>query len=666
MTDIASGHDDGALTDMANAIRMLSVEAVEAAQSGHPGMPLGMADLATVLFSEVLKYDAKAPDWPDRDRFVLSNGHGSMLLYSALYLSGYPGMALDDIRRFRQIDSLASGHPERNEPPGVETTTGPLGQGVANAVGMALAERLLNASFGDDLVDHRTYAFCGDGCLMEGVAQEAISLAGHMGLSKLTLIFDDNSTTIDGATSISTSDDHLARFRASGWEVMAIDGHDLPQIRAAFGAAQASDRPVLIAAKTRIGFGAPTKEGKSVAHGAPLGRDEIDGLRRALGWTAPAFEIPEDILTNWRAAGVRGQAQHVRWRERLNSVPANLRAAFQRRQTARLPDGLEAAVQAAIEDAVQNPEAQPVRKASQAATGVIFGQMPELVGGSADLTGSVLSLAPGMRRVTPGDFDGSHLSYGVREHAMAAAMNGMAAHGGLRPYGATYLTFCDYCRPAIRLAAMMKLRVTFVFSHDSIGVGEDGPTHQPIEQVVSLRAIPGLRVYRPADAVETLECWLDALSADGPSAMILSRQKTPAVRQVSRPDMPARRGGYVLAEPDGARDATILATGTEVALAMDVRDRLAQAGLSVAVVSMPSTTVFDREPRDYRDNVLGDAPRFSIEAGSTQGWSDYTGQRDNAFGLDRFGLSAPGPEVFERMGLTAERIADEIRAKLAR
>ncbi|WP_116083557.1 transketolase [Tropicimonas sp. IMCC34011] len=649
--------------DMANALRILSADAVEAAQSGHPGMPLGMADIATVLFTEVLKYDASSPAWPDRDRFVLSNGHGSMLQYSLLHLTGYEGMPLKDIRAFRQRGSVATGHPERGEPLGVETTTGPLGQGVANAVGMALAERLLEARWGKDLVDHRTYAFCGDGCLMEGVAQEAISLAGHLGLSKLTLVFDDNSTTIDGSTDISTSERHLDRFAAAGWETMEIDGHDVAEIRSAFDRAFKSERPVFIAARTRIGFGAPTKEGSNTAHGAPLGAEELEGLRKALGWTAAPFEVPPEIGATWREAGARGTEQRRDWEVRLGNHDRGKE--FMEAETGVLPETLQDAIRDEISNLVTEAVEEPTRKSGRRAASALFKLMPDrLFGGSGDLTGSVLSQAEGMTSVAEAGFAGQHMSYGVREHAMASAMNGIAAHGGLVPYGATYLTFCDYCRPAIRLAAMMKLRLIYVFTHDSIGVGEDGPTHQPIEQVMALRAIPGLNVYRPADAVETLECWLDAIEREGPSALILSRQKTPQVRLSHRPDMPARSGAYVLAEAEGKRDATLLATGTEVALALEARRLLADHGLNLAVVSVPCWERFDERPAAERHEILGSAPRFAVEAGTPLGWSDYVGSRENVFGLDDFGLSAPGPEVYEAKGLTAQIIAAKIQARL--
>ncbi|MGN6548628.1 MAG: transketolase [Pararhizobium sp.] len=649
---------------MANALRMLAAEAVEAAGTGHPGMPLGMADIAAVLFTQVLKYDAAAPDWAGRDRFVLSNGHGSMLLYGLLYLTGSPHISIDDIRRFRKAGSKAAAHPEFRHPLGVETTTGPLGQGVANAVGMALAERLMNGRFGDALVDHRTYAFCGDGCLMEGVAQEAISLAGHLRLSKLTLVFDDNATTIDGPTSVSTSEDHVRRFEAAGWAAIRVDGHDQDAIADGFAFARTSERPTLIAARTRIGFGAPSKEGTSAAHGAPLGAAEVEGLRARLGWTAAPFDVPADVLDAWRAAGRRGAAEREAWQKRLEARDPVERAEFERQVEGRLPEGMAKAVAAEVAAVIAAPVNEPVRRSSQHACGVLAGMMPEIVGGSADLTGSVLSMAEGMRHVTPRDFSGSHVSYGIREHAMAAIMNGMAAHGGVRPYAGTYLTFSDYCRPSIRLAALMQLNVVFLFSHDSIGVGEDGPTHQPVEQLASLRAVPGLRVYRPADRVEALECWFDAVSRPGPSVMVVARQATEQGRTTRREDMPATRGGYVISASAGLRDATLLATGTEVALALDVQKRLKEEGLEISVVSLPCWRTFDMQDDWYRRQVLGNAPRFSIEAGARFGWARYVGDESHAFGVDDFGASAPASELYRRAGLTAEAIAEAVAVRL--
>lgn len=652
------------LPQMANALRFLAADAVEKAQSGHPGMPLGMADLATVLFTRHLKYDAEAPAWPDRDRFVLSNGHGSMLLYGLLHLTGYGTASLDELKRFRQAHSRAAGHPEHGYMAGIETTTGPLGQGIATAVGIALAERMLNAEFGDDLVDHRTWVFCGDGCLMEGVSQEAISFAGHMKLRHLIVIFDDNGTTIDGATGLATSDNQRKRFEASNWTTIAVDGHDPQAIDKAFAAARTSDRPTLIAARTHIGFGAPTKEGKSVVHGAPLGAAELAGMREKLNWPHAAFEIPQNLMTAWREAGKRGSADRVRWQQRLNGTAPERRAEFERRVSGRLPANIEAAVTSALAEFASNPEAIPVRQGSQKAVGVLAKLMPELVGGSADLTGSVLSKPAEMLSLDLVDFKGRHIAYGVREHGMAAALNGIALHGGFLPYGGTYLTFSDYCRPSMRLAALMGIKVIFLFSHDSIGVGEDGPTHQPIEQLASLRAMPGIRVYRPTDKVEALECWYDAIAGEGPSIMVVARQKVPQLRTQATADMPARRGAYVVSATDRARDLTLLATGSEVSLAMDVQKLLAGKGLSVAVVSMPCWEIFDRQSPDYRAEVLGTAPRFAIEAASPFGWHRYVSDGERIIGIDRFGFSGPGPQVYDELGLTPAKIAQRVADNL--
>ncbi|WP_119390894.1 transketolase [Taklimakanibacter lacteus] len=655
---------DSLLPQMANALRFLAADAVEKAQSGHPGMPLGMADLATVLFTRHLKYDAAAPGWPDRDRFVLSNGHGSMLLYGLLHLTGYETATLDELKRFRQAHSRAAGHPELGHMAGIETTTGPLGQGIATAIGMALAERMLNAEFGDDLVDHRTFVFCGDGCLMEGVSQEAISLAGHMKLNRLIVIFDDNGTTIDGATSLATSDDQRRRFEASGWMTLKIDGHDRQAIDTALTTARASDRPTLIAARTRIGFGAPTKEGKSIVHGAPLGEAELTGLREKLNWPHAPFDIPQNLIAAWRAAGKRGSADHAQWKRRLTKAAPDRRREFERRMAGRLPKGLESAVIAALDDFAGNPEAIPVRQGSQKAVGVLARLMPELIGGSADLTGSVLSKPAEMPSLDLASFTGKHIAYGVREHGMAAALNGLSLHGGFLPYGGTYLTFSDYCRPSMRLAALMGIKVVFLFSHDSIGVGEDGPTHQPIEQLASLRAMPGLRVYRPADKVEALECWYDAVAGEGPSVMAVARQKVPQLRTEMRDDMPARSGAYVISGDAGDRDVTLLATGSEVSLAVEVRKLLAATNLKATVVSMPCWEAFERQPAGYRADVLGQAPRFAIEAASPFGWHRYVADDAHIIGIDRFGFSGPGPQVYDELGLTPAKIAQKVLASL--
>lgn len=651
--------------DMSNAIRFLAVDAVEQAKSGHPGMPLGMADIAAVLFTKHLKYHASKPDWPDRDRFILSNGHGSMLQYALLHLTGYEGATLEELKKFRQLHARTAGHPELGYLPGIETTTGPLGQGLATSVGFALGERLMNADFGDDLVDHRTWVFAGDGCLMEGVGQEAISLAGHLKLAKLTLVFDDNRTTIDGATSISTSEDHAARFAAANWNVLRANGHDHDDIDRAMTEAKQSDRPTIIIARTRIGFGAPTKEGKSVVHGSPLGADELAGLRKHLNWPHAPFKVPEDICNAWADAGKRGEAECVGWAKRIGEAAHQVQAEFNRRIAGDLPKSLEAAIADSISQTIDAPSAIPIRKGSLLATGVLAGCMPELIGGSADLTGSVLTKPAEMDLMNLDDYSGKHVGYGIREHAMAAAMNGLALHGGLIPYGGTYLTFSDYSRPAIRLAAIMNIRVVFLFSHDSIGVGEDGPTHQPIEHLLSLRAIPNLRVYRPADAVEALECWLDAVSHAGPSVMVVSRQKVDQCRLEQRDDMPSRRGGYVLLGAEGDRDVTLVATGSEVDLAVKTRALLAEKGINAAVVSLPCWKVFDEQEASYRQEVLGTAPKFAIEAASRLGWGRYVGSEDNVFGIDGFGVSGPGPEVYAEMGLTPENIAKKVAEKIS-
>lgn len=649
---------------MAHALRFLAVDAVEAAGSGHPGMPLGMADVATTLFTRHLKFDAADPHWPDRDRFVLSNGHGSMLLYGLLYLAGYAGVTIDDIKRFRKAHARTAGHPEYGYLPGIETTAGPLGQGLATAVGMALGERMFNAEFGDDLVDHRTWVFCGDGCLMEGISQEAISLAGHLGLRKLTLVFDDNQTTIDGSTAISTSDDQRRRFEASNWYTLAVDGHDMVAVDTALAEARGADKPTLIAARTQIGFGAPTKQGTSAAHGAPLGPDEIAAMRKTLDWPHEAFHVPEPLLSAWRASGSRSAGLRQIWTQRLAAAAPERKAEFERRLGGRAPEGLEAEVKTALDLLAASAAAVPIRQGSQNAVGLLSGRMPEIVGGSADLTGSVLSRPKAMPAFDRADFSGRHIGYGIREHGMAAALNGLALHGGFIPYGATYLTFSDYCRPSIRMAALMGIRVVFLFTHDSIGVGEDGPTHQPIEHLASLRAMPGVRVYRPADAVEALECWYDAVTATGPSIMVAARQKVDAVRTAPADAMPSRRGAYVLSAPKGTRDVTLLSTGSEVALAVETAKRLAEDGVAAAVVSMPCWERFDEQPPAYRAEVLGSAPRFAIEAASPFGWHRYVPDTSHIHAIETFGFSGPGPEVYREFGLTADQLAPRIAASL--
>jgi transketolase len=576
---------DPKLRHMADALRALAMDAVEKAKSGHPGMPMGMADIATVLFTRYLRHDPQAPDWPDRDRFVLSNGHGSMLLYGLLYLLGYPDMTMAEIERFRQLGSRTAGHPERGHASGIETTTGPLGQGLGNAVGMALAERLLAAQFGPEVVDHYTYAFCGDGCLMEGISHEAMSTAGHLRLRKLIVFYDDNSISIDGPTSLAVSDDQVARARAHGWDAWHIDGHDTDAIAAAIARAHNSDLPSLIACRTVIAFGAPTKAGTAAAHGSPLGAAEIAAARERLGWNYPPFVIPDDVLALWREAGARGAVVRKEWEARLQVLPADKRAEFLRRQRGELPPGFDAAV-AQICEGFRKADARiATRQASGTLLDTLTRVVPELVGGSADLTPSNNTRAKDLKEVRPGDYSGRYIHYGVREHGMAAAMNGIAVHGGLIPYGGTFLTFSDYCRPSIRLSAFMRAGVIYVMTHDSIGLGEDGPTHQPVEHLAALRAIPGLYVYRPADPIETAECWALALARrDAPSLLALTRQSLPLLRREASAENRSARGAYVLAEAEGGgRQITLLGTGSEVSVAMEARAALTKDGIRAAV-----------------------------------------------------------------------------------
>lgn len=649
--------------DLANAIRALAMDAVEKAKSGHPGLPMGMADVATVLFGRHLKFVARYPDWPDRDRFVLSAGHGSMLLYALLHLTGYPDMTLEELMRFRQLGGRTAGHPEYGYAFGIETTTGPLGQGLATAVGMALAERHLAARFGEDLVDHHTYVIASDGDLMEGISHEAASLAGHLRLHKLVVLFDDNRISIDGPTDLAVSDDQLARFAAYGWRVQAIDGHDPAAIDAALQAARAGERPSLIACRTVIAKGAPTKAGSSAAHGAPLGAKEIEGARANLHWPYPPFTVPEPILAAWRAVGARGADRHAAWKVLHDALPAEARAAFDAALAGTLPAELAAKVNEHKRRLAAERPRWATRKASQMALEVLTAAVPAMVGGSADLTGSNNTNTAATRPVRAGDYAGRYVYYGVREHAMMAAMNGMALHGGIIPYGGTFLIFADYCRPAIRLAALMRQRVILVATHDSIGLGEDGPTHQPIEHLASLRAMPNLLVLRPADAVETAECWELALNrAHGPSVLALTRQDLPTVRSEHTDENLCARGAYVLAEAEGPRRATILATGSEVHLALAARELLAAEAIPVAVVSMPSMELFERQDPVYRAHVLGEAPRVAVEAASPFGWTRYVASEADVIGLTSFGASGPYQVLYEHFGLTPENIARKIGA----
>ena len=656
---------DPKLRHMANALRALAMDAVEQAKSGHPGMPMGMADAATVLFTEFLRFDPLAPSWPDRDRFVLSAGHGSMLLYALLHLTGYPDMTLDELKRFRQIGSRTAGHPERGHASGIETTTGPLGQGFGNSVGMAIAERLLAAEFSDAVVDHRTYVIASDGDLMEGISHEAASLAGHLGLNKLIVLYDDNSISIDGPTELAFSDDRVMRFRAYGWAAERIDGQDHPSVADAIRRAQQSDRPSLIACRTTIAFGAPTKAGTAAAHGAPLGASEIAGARQRLGWNYPPFEIPADVRTEWCAAGARGEPVRRAWEARLQSLPAERRDEFLRRQRNELPQGLEAAVAKLCDDFRKANAKIATRQASGTVLDTLTKVVPELVGGSADLTPSNNTKAKDQKDVRRGDFSGHYLRYGVREHGMAAAMNGIAVHRGLIPYGGTFLTFSDYARPSIRLAAFMGVGVIYVMTHDSIGLGEDGPTHQPVEHLAALRAMPGLYVYRPADAVETAECWALALQRrDVPSLLALTRQALPLLRFEAGSENRSARGAYVLAEADGPRRVTLLATGSEVSVAMAARDALARDHIGAAVVSMPCWELFEQAPKEYRDAVLGTAPRVAVEAAVQFGWERWLGPRGAFIGMTGFGASAPGEALYPHFGITAERVAEVARSLL--
>jgi transketolase len=641
--------------DMANAIRALAMDGVEQAKSGHPGMPMGMADVATVLVTQFLKFHASAPDWPDRDRFVLSAGHGSMLLYALLHLTGYPGMTIDELKRFRQLGSKTAGHPEFGHAPGIETTTGPLGQGLGNAVGMALAERLLNARHGDAVVDHYTYVIAGDGCLMEGISQEAISLAGHLKLSKLIVLFDDNSISIDGATSLAVSDDQVKRFEASGWAGTRVEGHDPEAVAKAIAAARSSDRPTLIACKTVIGYGAPNKQGKASTHGEPLGADEIKGAREKLGWAHPAFEVPTDVLAAWRAAGERGAAQRKAWELRAAKIaPSVLRDPIDK-QTA---EAIKAAVAEIKSEFVASPPKLATRQSSQKVLEKLVPAVPALMGGSADLTGSNGTRTKHHTAVTSANFAGNYLHYGVREHGMAAAMNGLALHGGIVPYGATFLVFTDYCRPSIRLSALMGQRVVYVMTHDSIGLGEDGPTHQPVEQLAALRAMPDLNVFRPADAVEVAECWeLALLASRTPSILALTRQGLPALRTKADGENLSAKGAYVLAEAGGGkRDVTILATGSEVSLAIEAREQLEKSGVHAAVVSMPCWELFAAQPDSYRKAVLGSAPRVGVEAAIGMGWERWLGDGGTFIGMTGFGASAPAAKLFEHFGITSAHI----------
>ena len=645
------------LQSMANAIRFLSADAIEKSKSGHPGMPLGMADVATVLFSKFIKLDAANPRWFDRDRFVLSAGHGSMLLYSLLYLTGYEDICLDDLKNFRQLGAKTAGHPEYGHLAGIDMTTGPLGQGITSAVGMALAERIIAAKYGEDVCSHYTYVIAGDGCLMEGISEEAISTAAHLGLNKLIVFWDNNNITIDGSVSAANSTDQIKRFQAVGWNTIEIDGHNYDQIEQAVAAAQKSDKPTLVACKTQIGYGAPTKCGTSKCHGSPLGAEELAAMRQNLNWNYEPFEVPADVLEAWRAAGSRSHDAFLSWEKRARAKGREFLDVI----ADKLPAGWDKELNELKRQAVKEKTKVATRKASQMCLETIVPHIPEIVGGSADLAASNLTFTSASKTVTKDDYNGNNVMYGIREHAMAAIMNGMALHGGIIPFGGTFFVFSDYMRPAMRLAALMGIRVIYVLTHDSIGVGEDGPTHQPIEHLASYRCMPNILTFRPCDVVETAEAWQIALETeDKPSLLALTRQGLPLLRTSAEVNLSAK-GGYVIAGEDKKRQATIIATGSEVSLAVEAMNKLAEEGIKVAVVSMPCTELFDAQPIDYQEQVLGKAPRIAVEAASKFGWEKYVGLEGDIIGMDGFGASGPAEELYKYFGITVEEVADAVK-----
>lgn len=664
MAEPKTAPEKASLKQMADAIRVLAMDGVEKANSGHPGMPMGMADVATVLFSKFLKFDASRPDWADRDRFILSAGHGSMLIYALLHLTGYKAATKEQLSSFRQWGSKTAGHPEYGHMPGVETTTGPLGQGLANAVGFAMAERHLAARFGGDLVDHRTWVIAGDGCLMEGVSQEAIALAGRYKLNRLTVLWDDNAITIDGAVSLSDATDQKARFKAAGWAVKAIDGHDTKAIKAALQWATRQDKPTLIACKTRIGRGAATMEGSHKTHGAALGAAEVAATRLGLAWTHAPFEIPENIEKAWKKVGKRGAKARKAWEARLAASPQA--KDFTRAMAGDLPERAFDGLNAGIAQLIVDKPAQATRQASGAALEAVFGAVPELIGGSADLTGSNNTLVKGTPVFDAPTYEGRYVNWGIREHGMAAAMNGMALHGGVIPYGGTFMVFSDYSRPSIRLAALMGIRVIHVLTHDSIGLGEDGPTHQPVEHLAALRAIPNLMVFRPADTVEAFECWQLALEAKTtPSALALSRQKTAAVRTTASDENLSARGAYELKAASGEAKATLFATGTEVPIALKAADALEAQGTPTRVVSVPCFELFERQDAAYQASVLGRGTvRVAVEAAIQQGWERFIGEDGVFVGMTGFGASAPADVLYREFGITAEAVVAAVKARL--
>jgi transketolase len=662
----AAGNNAVSHAHMANAIRALAMDAVEAAKSGHPGMPMGMADVTTVLFRDILRFDPASPKWPNRDRFVLSAGHGSMLLYAVLHLTGYPGMTLEEIKKFRQLGAKTAGHPEYGHAEGIETTTGPLGQGIATAVGMALAERLWNARLGSDVIDHHTFCIAGDGCLMEGISQEAITLAGHLGLGRLIVLWDDNAISIDGPTSLSTSEDQIGRFTAAGWNTARCDGHDPAAIKAAIAAAKAdTSKPWLIACKTIIGYGAPKKQGTSGVHGSPLGADEIKAAREKLGWPHAPFEIPADIRAAWADAAKRGASERAAWEARYAKLEPKVRDAFEHPAKAAGP-ALAEAVKALKQAAAAETSEKATRVWSEMALEKLVPACPALIGGSADLTGSNNTKTKAQVAVAKDKFAGSYIYFGIREHGMAAAMNGMALYGGIIPYGGTFLVFTDYCRPSIRLSALMQQRVIYVMTHDSIGLGEDGPTHQPVEHLAALRCIPNVQVFRPCDGVETAECWELAIKTiDAPSVLALTRQGVPNLRTAHTDENMCAKGAYVLRQPKGGkRDATLIATGSEVGLAVKAAEKLAAEGIDCAIVSVPSFELFRKQPESYQSEVLGQAPRVAVEAGVKQGWQELIRRKDAFVGMSDFGASAPAGQLYAHFGITADAVAAAARKRV--
>lgn len=642
---------------LANAIRFLSVDAINKSNSGHPGMPMGMADVATVLFTKFIKLNPAEPRWFDRDRFVLSAGHGSMLLYSLLYLLGYKDICIEDIKNFRQLGAKTAGHPEYGHLDGIDMTTGPLGQGISSAVGMALAERILASRYGEDVCNHYTYVIAGDGCLMEGISEEAISMAGHLKLNKMIVLWDNNNITIDGNVTASNSTNQLKRFEACGWNTLSIDGHNCKDIEKAIKKAKKSKKPTLISCKTTIGYGAPSKCGTSKCHGSPLGEEETSAARKALGWEAAPFEVPAEILEAWRAAGRRSEEEFKGWQSRAKLKGKEFADVI----AGKLPKGWDKELNELKKTAIKEQTKVATRKASQMCLEAIVPNLPQIIGGSADLAASNLTLTKSSKTITAKDYNGNNIMYGIREHVMGAIMNGMALHGGVIPFGGTFFVFSDYMRPAMRLSALMGIRVIYVLTHDSIGVGEDGPTHQPIEHLASYRCMPNMLTFRPCDVVETAEAWQLAIESENvPSLLALTRQNLPLLRQSSKENLTAK-GGYILAGDAKKRQATIIATGSEVSLAMEAKALLAKEGIEVAVVSMPCCELFDAQPEPYRNEVLGTAPRIAVEAAAKYGWERYVGCDGDIIGMDGFGASGPADELFKYFGITVEEIVDAVK-----